>query len=206
MFNVVQFVKKKLGRLQTDVTHKLHQIWECNERNSKFIHRTMINDRTPIECWFNPKITSEKSSIIVGGLHQTMGILNVFRLNRNYFISIIETMQSMQMLPFILCTIMGNKTEQLIDIDVQRDSPHNGTMGRMETATEICVRNRFHVFHCKDGPSTIEKYLNQHQAPTKCWVNKRRAWNHLPQVKAPRLLTNGKLCNIHHRYHLDAPD
>jgi hypothetical protein len=74
-------------------------------------------------------------------------------------------MQSLQMLPFIRCTITGNKSQQLIDFDVQGDSPHNDTMGRMETATEICVRNRFHV---SMAPLTIEKYLNQHQAPTEC--------------------------------------
>jgi hypothetical protein len=73
------------------------------------------------------------------------GNFEVFRFVKNRFISIVETMQSLQMLPFIRCTIMGNKTQQLIDIDVQGDSPHNGTMRRMETATEICVRNRFHV-------------------------------------------------------------
>lgn len=57
-------------------------------------------------------------------------------------------MQSIADVPFIRCTIMGNKTEQLIDINklnamYKETFPHNGTMGRMET--EICVRNRFHV-------------------------------------------------------------
>lgn len=162
----------------------------------------MINSRTPIECWFNPKITSEKSSIIVGGLHQTMGIFGVSRFVKNYFISIIETMQSLQMFPFIWCTIMGNKTEQLIDIDVQGQW-HNGKDGNSNR--NLCSES-ISCFHCLDGPSTIEKYLNQHQAPTKCWVNKRRAWNHLPRVKAPRLLTNRKLCNIHHRLRSDVLD
>jgi hypothetical protein len=84
-------------------------------------------------------------------LASNYGNFDVFRFCRNYFISIIETMQSMQMLPFIRCTTMGNKTEQLIDIDVQGDFPYNGTMERMETATEICVRNRFHVSIARMG-------------------------------------------------------
>lgn len=44
--------------------------------------------------------------------------------------------------------------------------PHKGTMGSMET--EICpLRNRFQILRFHSVMATIEKYLNQHQAPKK---------------------------------------
>jgi hypothetical protein len=60
---------------------------------------------------------------------------------------------------------MGNKTEQLIDTNelnamYNETVPHNGTMGGWKQKFVFGIDFMF--------PSTIEKYLNQHQAPTKC--------------------------------------
>ena len=104
---------------------------------------------------------------------------------KNYFMRIVKTMQqeeeSMQMFTQ-LCTITGNKIKQLIDtkpsMNVQHRncSTHNATMGwKFWNLFFESSRNRFHVSMVNVGTlSTIEKYLNQHQAPTESWVNK--AW------------------------------
>lgn len=107
-------------------------------------------------------------------------------------------MQSLQMF-HSLVTMTGNKSEQLIDINnLYKENLsaqwHNGNRN-------LCSES-ISCFHSSVGPSAIEKYLNQHQAPTESWVNKENeeghSCHHLPQVKASRLLTNGKLCNEHH--------
>lgn len=122
---------------------------------------------------------------------------------KHYFISCVGTMTSSSMQMFHSLSNnyrrMGNKIKQLIDTRkvASRDTQKINLLSDF--------RIDFMFFPPFDG-STIEKYLNQHQAPTKHdeftkGLQPSAANKPTTRLERMKSVTNRKLCNIHHRHH-----